>query len=170
MGHVGDEENAAREGAPHERAQAVREGEEQALAQEPVLVGLDGVLEGREAARADGAREGQEHRREGVRLGALEERRRGEPPQEHVARDQVRQDERAVLLEARRRLQVRFLQAARRPPVVVVDEVEPPQVVQVRDALRGRVERQRRRVLCNLSKHLRGYLRLAALFRLLLKG
>lgn len=138
---VRQQEGAARERAPQERAQAVLEAGEQrqALAAQPGLVLLDGVLEEDVVAGPDRLGQLRVARRHGLGLGPLQEGLGGQEAAEHVTCYQVGEDKSAVVLEVRWCLRIGLLKTLRGPRIVRVVDVKTAEEIQVCDPLSGRV-------------------------------
>lgn len=162
-GRVGEEEDAAGEGAPEGGAEAVREEEERPLFKEPGFVRGERLLEEVEVALADGVPYGRVHGGQRRALGPREEGFRGEKTQEEVRGDEMREDEGAVGGEGGGRLEVGAREAVGRAEEVVVCEVEAAEVVEEGDALGGGVEGERGRVCGDVGEDLLRQVGFAAL-------
>lgn len=142
-GHICQDERLASQRSPEHGTQSVRQRQQHALFEQPWFVRPQVSLELDEVSRPHRLAERREDGLQGAGLGSLQEKLGGEPAEEHVAGDEVREDVGAVGDELRRRLQVGLLEAQRGAVVVLVGEVETTQVVEKCDALGGRVKRQR---------------------------
>lgn len=122
----------------------MRQREEQALAEEPALVGGEVFLEGEEVARADSGAEGRKDGGEVCGLRTVEEGESGEAAEEEVAGDEVGEDLGAVGGELGRCLEVGVLEAVGGAEEVVVGEPVPAEVVEKSDSLGGWVKAEER--------------------------